>query len=517
MTNTPSEPRAPRRNKLLKALGWGLVWVFSLIVLMYAVENWRGKRAWSRVRQDLASRGVPWEYQKLAPPAVPDSENFGALPVVTNWFKETDQHAQTDFTDRLSEAQNLIKKARVDRKVPQPRVRTDLVALAAAFEALDDKKDGSADVPSTKPEDDTPTARRRAGLQIIERLAKSRDALEQVRAGLERPYARYPINYSNPMPFAIKLNHLRNLREYAQRFQILATAKLAADQPEGALADVETLIELSNTLNSEPVLISQLVRIAILNLAAQPVWEGLEAKAWREPELARLQTAFGELDLLADLNKAWVGERACALSTLDYCRRQGSLNTIMSANDPDTASIPPEPGITKMLPNGWFLLEMANYSRTMDGFLSAVDFDQRRIHPEKLKNQNKMFEATDSLGGRLGILWRHELMARVLMPALGKVFHHFAATQATIDQAQLACRLEALRLENGTYPPGLDNLKGSKLPADLITGQSYSYKPDGDGFKLYSFGWDGDDDQGASVPPGKTDQSGDWVWGYVLR
>jgi hypothetical protein len=170
-----------------------------------------------------------------------------------------------------------------------------------------------------------------------------------------------------------------------------------------------------------------------------------------------------------------------------------------------------------MLPNGWYLLEMANYSRSMDGFLGAVDFGQRRIHPEKLKEQNRLFESSGSLGGRLGILWRHESMAMILMPALGKVFHHFAATQAAINQAQLTCQLEAFRLANGTYPPALGIVKGGKLPEDLITGQSYSYKLDGESFKLYSLGWDGDDDQGTPTPPGKTDQSGDWVWGYVLR
>lgn len=517
MKPNSTEPRASRGKNLFKALAWGLVWVFSLVILMYAVENWRGSRAWSRVRQDLANRGIPWEYQKLAPSPVPDSENFGALPLVADWFKGTNQADRASFSDRFSEAQDLIKRPKVDRKIPQPRVRTDLIALASAFDNLPGTNGRPVDVPSTKPEDDTPEARERAARQIIERLAASRDALEQLRAGLERPYAQYPINYSNPVPFAVKLNHLRHLREYARRFQMLASARLAANNPEAAIADVETLIDLSNTLKSEPILISQLVRIAILNLATQPVWEGLQAKAWREPELARLQAAFAELDLFPDLNRAWVGERACALSTLDYCRRQGTLNTIMSANDPDNASIQPEPGITKMLPNGWFLLEMANYSRTMDGFLSAVDFDQRRIHPEKLKDQNRMFEATESLGGRLGIVWRHELMARVLMPALGKVFHHFAATQATIDQVQLACRLEAFRLANGTYPSALDSLKGAKLPTDLITGQSYSYKLDGDSYKLYGFGWDGDDDQGTPVPPGQTDQTGDWVWGYVLR
>jgi hypothetical protein len=517
MKPNSSEPRTSHGKKLFKAMAWGLVWVFTLIALMYAVENWRGNRAWSRVRQDLASRGIPWEYQELAPSPVPDSENFGALPIVTNWFKEGNQSTQTDFADRLNEAQNLVKKPRVDRKLPQPRVRTDLVALAAAFEALNRKSDNFIEIPGTKPEEDSPSARRGAGLQIIEKLAKSRDTLDQVRVGLERPYARYPINYSTPMPFGIKLNHLRNLREYAQRFQILASAELCAGQPEAAVADVETLIDLSNTVKSEPILISQLVRIAILNLAIQPVWEGLQAKAWREPELARLQTAFAELDLFPDLNKSWIGERACALSTLDYCRQQGNLNTVMNANDPTGTPNPSGAAITRMLPNGWYLLEMANYSRTMDRFLHAVDFDHRRIYPEKLTEENEVFKPVDTFGDRFGILWRHELMGRLLMPALGKALHRFAATQATIDQARLACRLEAFRLKNGTYPPSLDRLEGAKLPSDLLTGQSYAYKPDAEGFKLYSFGWDGDDDQGTPVPPVNTDQSGDWVWGYMLR
>jgi hypothetical protein len=46
------------------------------------------------------------------------------------------------------------------------------------------------------------------------------------------------------------------------------------------LKDVLTTIPLAESLCDEPVLISGLVRIAIVELAMQPIWQGLAERKW---------------------------------------------------------------------------------------------------------------------------------------------------------------------------------------------------------------------------------------------
>ena len=68
----------PRLKKT--AIGIGVI--ILLVVLFYAVENYRGKRAWEEFNQELAARGTPidWDWKHYLPPEVPDDQNFAKTP-----------------------------------------------------------------------------------------------------------------------------------------------------------------------------------------------------------------------------------------------------------------------------------------------------------------------------------------------------------------------------------------------------------------------------------------------------
>ena len=52
---------------------------------------------------------------------------------------------------------------------------------------------------------------------------------------------------------------------------------------------------LAEALRSHPSLVSAMVRVAVINLMIQPVWEGLAANRWNEGHLVKLQTTFSSL------------------------------------------------------------------------------------------------------------------------------------------------------------------------------------------------------------------------------
>jgi hypothetical protein len=93
----------------------------------------------------------------------------------------------------------------------------------------------------------------------------------------------------------------------------------------------------------------------------------------------------------------------------------------------------------------------------------------------------------------------------------------FAAAQVEIDEARIASRLERYRLAHQSYPASLDELVpayGNDLPRDVINGEPYHYKPEGDTYLLYSVAWNQKDDGGdeGRIPSYYASDSPDWVW-----
>jgi len=97
-TQKPEEParretgtRLPTIRRLLsgRMLRHGLfvaACLATLIALFYAVENWRGRRAWEKCRRELEARGEVIDWNAFIPAAVPDEQNIYKAPRMTEWF-----------------------------------------------------------------------------------------------------------------------------------------------------------------------------------------------------------------------------------------------------------------------------------------------------------------------------------------------------------------------------------------------------------------------------------------------
>ncbi len=88
-----SEPgvRTPFIQRLFR---WRVLrrWLFvaaclvTLIGLFYAVEDWRGKRAWEKCRRELEAKGEVLDWNAYIPAPVPDEQNFYKAPKMAEWF-----------------------------------------------------------------------------------------------------------------------------------------------------------------------------------------------------------------------------------------------------------------------------------------------------------------------------------------------------------------------------------------------------------------------------------------------
>ena len=82
--------RSTTRRLLSWLFSWAGVRIFLIaiaclvtpVALFYAVENWRGTRAWNKYRNEREAQGERFDIQALIPPPVPDDQNFAMCPLL---------------------------------------------------------------------------------------------------------------------------------------------------------------------------------------------------------------------------------------------------------------------------------------------------------------------------------------------------------------------------------------------------------------------------------------------------
>lgn len=104
--------------------------------------------------------------------------------------------------------------------------------------------------------------------------------------------------------------HLARAKGIAVLLQVRAAALLAADQTADGLADIELGFRLADTFDSEPFLISQLVRNVCYTILLQPLKEGLARHQLSDAQLSTLQRQLRSVDMLADYQRAMRCERS---------------------------------------------------------------------------------------------------------------------------------------------------------------------------------------------------------------
>jgi hypothetical protein len=277
------------------------------------------------------------------------------------------------------------------------------------------------------------------------------------------------------------------------------------------------MLRLNDSIRNQPYLISHLVRIAIMAISLQPIYEGLAAHRWNDSQLAELENALAAKDFLSDFEFALRGERTCAIDTLERERLTRQLDPGQVPLDGDKHAVVATS--LRWMPSAYFYQNELALARLYENaVLPIVDTTSRTVSVAA-------YRATDASMQKQGTHWSlYALQARMLFPALGKSILKFTAIQADVDLARVACALERYRLAQGEYPATLDVLPPrfiANLPHDLINGQPLHYRRTDDGrFVLYSVGWNEQDD-GGTVALNKhgtvNRETGDWVWQYPAK
>ncbi len=504
---------------------FALVCLATFIGLVYAEEDLRGWLTWSHFKRDWEAKGINFDIAGVAPAPVAGDKNFALTPIAYSGYG----FILTRDGKRIPNAQrdtNFVQRLRMPITVEHFREPEHWLGnwQLGQFSDLQVMQKYYRDAAAKTNEFAVPATPQSPGADILLALGKYDATIEELRAASVLPESRFPLEYDYDDPGEILLPHLAALKQCSEVLQLRCLAELANGQNQKATDDLKLMLQLTGKVKTEPFLISHLVRIAMLQMAFQPLWEGLARHQWTDSQLVALDGELAKIDFAEAYVRAMKGELAMQHGEINYLRRNpGRLPDLLNArfsNDGwiDNAIL----GLLgRVVPTGWSYQNEYRSARLMvNYFIPVANEEQGTFSPDLgeqgsvvLMQETKSPSPFNFIEGRM-------------LPALTRASLRFAFAQASVNMARIALALEHYRLAHGDYPAALAKLAPDdiqELPQDVIGGQPLKYRREADGlFTLYSVGWNKTDDGGVFAFRAENSarpdlEKGDWVWRYPAK
>jgi len=304
--------------------------------------------------------------------------------------------------------------------------------------------------------------------------------------------ARFPLNFDDG--FSMLLPHAQEMRASARMLALEAHVKAHQGDTNGTVEAIVALATIGNSLENQPILVSQLVRVAMQGISINVTEELLPHVPFTDDELARLQAAFREQDFKAGFAHALAGERVIGAEAMRNpsealdADSQSTLGRLVHASNEDLA----------------FFLEIESDLR------DAVQLD----YPQTL---DAVEATTDSLKARISTPFGRVryIFTGLLVPAADVAVSAAARIDGTSRCLDAVLAVERFRLREHRLPDSLAELVPDFLdavPIDPFDGQPIRYVVNDDHYLVYTCGNNRIDDGGV-----KDDQQTDSVIRIELR
>lgn len=308
------------------------------------------------------------------------------------------------------------------------------------------------------------------------------------------------------------LPHLSKYRDVTRAYGYRARLAGEEGRPADAAADILTMLRISRCTEDEPILISQLVRIAICSSAAKTAEKILNRVAMSETILEQLQSGFMRVADQKLMHSGISGELAIGVAAFS----NGAEGMITAMGDMDS-----NPG-----GNGVPLSKAGVYLYAGLGFLK----DEQAIHVHMLSRMMEILRMPHWEQEGPMQTWERDLQQMTshwrpgalfsprILPALSNASKregdHLAQMQVTV--AGIA--VERYRAAHGgSLPETLHQLVPAQLaavPLDPFDGKPLRYaKLGGNSWVVYSVGPDRTDDAGAERRKGASKAPYDVTFG----
>jgi len=351
-------------------------------------------------------------------------------------------------------------------------------------------------------------------------LSEDVEDLQELRAAGRKPDGMFPIWEHASEGFNMLLPHLAVVKRLAGFNRLRAIAALEQGASAEAVEEQWIAFRLTKAICREPLLISQLVAAAALQIQAQSIWEGEVKHQWKTDELLAMQQWYEQLDFLSGLEQSYRGERAFCDTTIHEMANR-TLNPkewlTMLGGGTDNSDLRAL-GLIRA-PKGFLYWNLASILWFYEDAIKLAAKSQKQGWCDRAAWTALDANWQSKLGGQNPT----RILAKMLLPALSKTWVKMTHAEAVRRLIVTSCALERYRLENGSYPKELGGLTPKFLKAPLLDpfdgkGLRYSVSQDGQ-YWLYSVGRDGVDNGGTVVfnKSGRSldQEQGDIVWPSV--
>ncbi len=472
--------------------------VIVLLIFFYTEEDWRGARAWSACQKELQKKGEILVLAELAPSGKP-KDDLSKTPLFSELYEEYKgnhkeariHHLAVDFgsTDGgLPPASgNYLQGKQIDLSAWQKFYRFNQNV----------KMVGPAGTPAQ---------------DVILALSQFDDELKEIDGAVSNPNAYWPVNYE--IPAFGYLGGITSTMKIARVLQLKAVAHLENYQADLAQNDLSFCLRLNQPLTKCLFFVNYLVMAANQTFAREILWEGLHRHAWNDIQLHEIESALASTDMLSLAIRGMRTERASTLQTMRYLQtRNPKLPAEWnSENDPIVFLR----YISLIRPSGWWNQDRGLYSLSTQKLIEALHPDRGTIDTAAFAPEDVDFEKS---------LWRcfYTPFSGIALPIDRRLGLNIAKTETYRRLARLGCRLEEYHLAHGAYPENLNELPDlpPHLNQEVVNEQPFHYQRKGDGYSLYSVGWDQKDDGGNLTRKGnQRDEGGtynstwddNWPW-----
>ena len=327
-------------------------------------------------------------------------------------------------------------------------------------------------------------------------VSKYDDVIALVDQAVARPDCKFEVDWKDGI--SVLHPEFAELRRLSRFLAVAAMLQAKDGRASDALHILRLGFLLSDASKDSPTLIGQLVRIATLIIAVTAFQQMTPELALSERQAKQLFDTLQGIDLTHGLVLAMQGLRATGIAVFDQLHAGPAPPA--NADDVDLRDYLNTSAENRYADELFFLSEMAKH-------VDAARLPYRTIKSRNTEDALNPDVPDYALFSRIG----------VLRSATSYISRDFA--QARIALPQLFLALEAYHDRFGSYPPSLDDLKtrlGWKLPEDPFSGKDLIYKPEKDGFTIYSIGPDLIDNHGRPQPERAwPDGPGDIVWKHT--
>jgi hypothetical protein len=439
-----------KTGKLLKCLVIVLIGLGLIYAVLLGISSMKLHRAYSALEKDKR----PMSPEDVIPPALAPTEN-AALLYESAWLRlKAEPVGEADLLSHMAD-------------------------LAVAYNQGD------------------PNAAMREEMEGLLQRDVVKNALQAIELGTQRAGCRFDVNYEGGI--GLLLPHLLEMRHLARILAAQAHIQAQYGNAQGTWQSISTLLKFADGLRTEPTLVSQLVRMAIVGLATGAVYHLPDIALPDETQMTVINDLLANSEDNSPVIHAFDGERILFGESIfaggDRAREQlGWENKSGGLVDIALAWSYRAYRLCKPLVQA----DHAHYLRITHEYAKMGQQPGLAHGPEVTRLMN------DDMP-------KYLVISSLLAPAGDRVYQIHKRTAAHTRIMHVGLVLLRYRQDQGAFPESLSALN-ARIPPDPFSQKPLIYRREGNGFILYSVSSDGEDNGG--IPKQKNVENWDIPWRY---